>query len=224
VLGAAVKRHIRYVPALLCVVAAVSFLSRATIGGAALGQPFGYVRTATHLRLEGLAFGVLAAYLAATRPHFFALFARLRWWAIAAAVLALAILPHVPEELLYVLGFSILALVFALVVSVAATDKSWRVAQWRVTKLLALTSYSIYLTHANVIQAVLLLRLPTVATWSLMILASVSVGDVFYRAVEKPAITVRDRLIPRRRLAARQEEERKGQIPSGDIDAAGALS
>src|SRR5207248_2363211 len=151
VLGAAVRRHIRYVPALLCVVAGISILSRAAIGETAIGQPFGYVRTATHLRLEGLALGVFAAYVAAFRPQTFAQLARLRWWAIGSAAIVLFLLPRLSAYLVYVLGYSILAVVFALVVSVGATDKPWPIAQWRLTKLLALTSYSIYLTHANVI-------------------------------------------------------------------------
>jgi peptidoglycan/LPS O-acetylase OafA/YrhL len=149
----------------------------------------------------------------------------LRWWAIGSAAIVLFLLPRLSEYLVYVLGYSILAVVFALVVSVGATDKPWPIAQWRLTKLLALTSYSIYLTHANVIQTVLRLHLPTFATLGLMILASVTVGYAFHRAVEKPAITLRDRFIPRRQSAASEIEERSDDgMPSRDIDPVAALS
>jgi peptidoglycan/LPS O-acetylase OafA/YrhL len=66
----------------------------------------------------------------------------------------------------------------------------------------AVTSYSIYLTHALPIQ---LLRqidarfhLPTVGTWAMMVLSSAALGYAFHRLVEVPAIRIRDKLVPRR--------------------------
>ena len=204
VLGAVANRKAGYVPGVLLLLTLMPLVSRAALVGAVVSQaqPFGFYTTATHLRMEGLALGVFASYVAAYQPSLFSQVARLRWWAIAGAVGTLAILPRTAVGFMYVAGYTMLAVAFAILVSVAASDRAWRIARSRLTHTIAVTSYSIYLTHALPIQLFhqidVRFRLGTFTTWTLMVLSSVAVGYVFYRLVELPAIRFRDRFIPRR--------------------------
>jgi peptidoglycan/LPS O-acetylase OafA/YrhL len=197
-LGLVTRWDRRYAPILLIGAAVLSLVARALVM-AGLTRP--YPMYATHLRLDGLAIGVLAAYAATYHRDRFARLARARWVAAALSVLALTVLLALPHALVFVVGFTALALTCGLVVSVAATDRPWGPARWRLTRTIALTSYSIYLTHPLAIQAVARFArvLPTSALVAAMLLASVAVGVLFHRLVEVPAIRARDWLVPRRR-------------------------
>lgn len=203
VLGVTLLWNRRYVPAVLGLALAVSLVSRATST---------FPITATHLRLDGLAIGVLAAYVATYHPAHFAHLARLRWLALVLVVLALTTLLLLPAGFVLVWGYALLALIFGLTVSVAATDRPWRWAQWRATRFVAITSYSVYLTHPLVNQVVVrvgrAIHLPTLVIMALMIGGAFAVGYVFYGTVELRAIRMRDHLVPRRAVQHSEADER----------------
>ncbi|MCX6954313.1 MAG: acyltransferase family protein, partial [Verrucomicrobia bacterium] len=162
----------------------------------------------THLRLEGLVLGFWAAYIQAADP---ALWARLRRAfprLLAPALVLLALSPAVPGRVFYVMGFTLLALIFLIVVGSAAVMPAWSFPGDATVGRLARISYSVYLTHSLVIHVARKLAPHAGAWvepvyWPLVLGAVVLVGYAFHRAVEQPCLALRDRVLPARpRLTA----------------------
>ena len=166
---------------------------------------FGYFKTATHFRLDGLFLGVLAAFLAYHKPEKVrAIVPYTRPIQLTCFLFILA-LPHFPEALAYTLGYFLLAIGVTLLIMVAAMGEPWWGAGTKLTHVVAVTSYSVYLTHALVIQAVLRIMdmgtsIPPLVTWVMMISVIAAVGYIFYRTIEKTSIMVRDKIVPRRSM------------------------
>ncbi len=167
-------------------------------------SPWGFQYTATHMRLEGLALGVAAAYVYTLRPD---LWAGLRRAGRALAVPGLAFVatvPWLPVDVLNRYAYSGVALAFAALVVATADRRPLPLAASRGVRAVALTSYSVYMTHmaaADVYRRFVMDALPGVpvalhVAGALVVIAVV--GAAFYGAVERPALHLRRRLAPRR--------------------------
>jgi peptidoglycan/LPS O-acetylase OafA/YrhL len=186
-------------PALLLSAPLISLCSRAILLPQASQHPFGYVLSATHLRLDGLALGVLLSYVKAFYSGSLASVTRYKGLIFAAALLVPLLLPWLPVQVSYVGGYAALAVVFTCATGLAVRDCAWTIARLKLTKVIAATSYSVYLTHALMIHVVLrVVHGPKVVVWCVAVLGSFAVGYVFHKLVERPAIRTRDRLVPRR--------------------------
>ncbi len=159
----------------------------------------------THLHCEGLILGVWLAYVFVDRRE---LWQRLRLPAMTLAAIPVAILIY--QNLVLVQPLAFQAMVFLLyAIGYAAWlrllyDVRWSpmaaAGRWLKGAIqgLALASYSIYLVHTAVFTDVRVLAVgwargpaKTVA----ILLAALLVSVVFYYAVERPAIVLRDRLL-----------------------------
>jgi peptidoglycan/LPS O-acetylase OafA/YrhL len=166
------------------------------------GGDFGYSETASHLRLEGLILGVWFAHLSVLQPSAWSAvrrhFARL----LAPLTAGFLTIPFWPEWYTYYLGPAYVSVLCASFLCTLTAASPLRVAEWRGTHYLALTSYSVYLTHSIVINVCIQLgdkagvaREISAPLWLTLILL---VGWATYRIVEKPALRWRDRMVPRR--------------------------
>jgi peptidoglycan/LPS O-acetylase OafA/YrhL len=165
--------------------------------------PFGYYLTATHFRFEGLILGVAAA-------HIFTYFPRISHWLarpicnfsiVALIALLVPIFPTLPPSFIYYIGPSLVALLFCLLVLCVASGKPISGADHKLVKILAISSYSIYLTHALVIHLVLLaankLGMNSMATWLVMVGTIVAIGYLFHLVIERSTLKWRDKLVPK---------------------------
>jgi peptidoglycan/LPS O-acetylase OafA/YrhL len=189
----------------------------------AVPGPFSYPthHFPTHLRVDGLAFGVLLAYLHAYYPSWWGLLVRRRGLLLAAglaliapmAALALETTPAVPA-----LGFTCLylgygAILAAFVASPSGSGRAGRLMQSRPARAMAwmgFYSYPIYLWHIDLASnpATLIARLGPLegvsralrwsASMTIYVALAVAAGVVMGRLVERPALRLRDRLFPDR--------------------------
>ena len=202
VLGAALRVR-GGVPLALGAAALVSLVARVlTVPDGA--SPWGLHYTATHMRLEGLALGVAAAYVFYRRPELWPTLRR-AGRALALPGLALvATIPWLPVDVLNRYAYSGVALAFVALVVATADRSPLPFAASRAVRAAALTSYSVYMTHtvaADVYRRVAMDTLPGVpvalhVAGALVLIAAV--GGAFYGFVERPTLAARRRLAPRR--------------------------
>ena len=162
-----------------------------------------YMVTATHLRFDGLVLGFWASYL----PYM----AERRWlwlrqysrWLFWCAWLLLFSIPFYSVALTYRLGLFVLAVAIAMMlVHLTGRPPVW-IARTSVVKWIALTSYSVYLTHTLMIHAAVeAMRrapfLPTLTYFPLSVALIASGGALFYLAFERTSLLLRARISPRR--------------------------
>lgn len=160
----------------------------------------------THIRFDGIGFGLLAALVADWKP---AWAERLRPWArpVAAAWLALIAVrclawPAGPDYL------TVLNATTALVVASCAGAAPLPLATSAWSRWGALLAYSIYLTHtktyglvSGIWNATLPASLPMALKWCAMAAAALIPALVLYFVVERPGLALRERV--RRRLEPR---------------------
>ncbi len=175
---------------------AVSVLARLTSGVPDFPS-FGYHLTATHFRLDGLALGVLCAYVYTLKPATWPSVSRfLKLAGGAGGVIGLA-LYFLDGRLMYSFGILGVSVGCAGLLCLAVDSVNWRLAASRVVSLVAGTSYSLYLTHALAIH---LTRQYIASTGLPFIFCSVGVsfaaGYVFYAGVEGVAKKWRDYVVP----------------------------
>lgn len=203
------RRAARLIPVALTTLAILPTAFRSAVADRAIGlENFGYFHTATHLRFEGLVLGVLASYLA--QPGRLRIrvgpVLRVATWGVA-MTLWLG-LPWIDPRVAYVGGYLGLALAFTALVLVVAHDVPYRASLWRATKVAAVSSYSVYLTHAWVLFAALSVaerwvgpRYPVTIALTLSVVVA-AVGYVFYATIERGTLRVRERLVPDRARGA----------------------
>ena len=160
----------------------------------------------THLHAEGLVLGVWLAYLFVDRRQ--TLWQGLRTPAIPVALLPLALLAfqftHPVQPLLFQKSvFLLYALGYSAWLRLAY-DLRWTPTQpiarllKRTIAGLALASYSIYLLHTLLFTdiRVLLTNMPRGPLKTTLILAAtLALSTLFYYAIERPTITLRDRIL-----------------------------
>jgi peptidoglycan/LPS O-acetylase OafA/YrhL len=168
------------------------------------GAGLGFAQTATHLRMEGLILGFLLSYLATEAPHDFQAIARKAPYVILTCVLSLPLLDLAGGRLHYTLWVTIVALLFAAILAFAVScnrigsDVAW------VVRPVALASYSIYLMHPLALQVARIASNGQAAALYFSLAATfVAVSSViFFFAVERTSIVVRDLHWPRRMAQA----------------------
>ncbi len=158
----------------------------------------------THTRLDGLLAGVMLAAMRAFRPQ---MWARCQRYANPATVVGLAVL--VASILLFrdrtgfvpsVVGYPLLSFGLALLVFAGADNHGW-LGRLRIPGLgwIALTSYSLYLSHKLVFHAVQQALPPSWAShgwlsFATYAVAVFAVGAVLHYSVERPLLRLRERL------------------------------
>ena len=200
---APIARERRIVCAVFVVLLIIAPASRFVVSHAGVSPVLGFGRTATHLRMEGLLLGFWAAWAAVFARGLWESLQRRGAWLIAAACALLIAFVALEDPARYRVGLFLLplALVTILVVMVGRVPSA--LARSRVVHAIAVASYSVYLTHPltihlsrarlNAAPAV-----PRVLYFPLTVLLVALAGCVFYVAVERSSILVRDRLVRRR--------------------------
>lgn len=210
-------RGVRAVPLVVGAVAVACLLLRLRLPGPF--RQFNYL-TATHLRIDGLAFGVLLAYLAQFHAAPVERLARRRWVLLAAAaalVAPMAVL-EIERRFVWTVGYSLLYLGFGcLLLSLTYTPLGQgavgRVLASRPARLVAWVgfySYSIYIWHLPLVAMVHRID-PLLARWppagraavivALYFAVACGVGVIMAWLIERPALALRERLFPPRALA-----------------------
>jgi peptidoglycan/LPS O-acetylase OafA/YrhL len=184
---------------LLLALALLPILFRALEPGSQ--DQFGYHVTATHLRYEGLLLGVWASFLQVQRPRLYGWARKIAPPGIVVALVAIVLCELLPELWRYRLIYTAIAFFFFLVL-LSVVDRSWAIPFRKVIFIIAAASYSIYLTHAFMLDIALRLaaRLPQVALIQLALFAGLitMTGLIFHRAIEVPSLQLRHRLMPAR--------------------------
>lgn len=167
-------------------------------------QPFGVATTASQFYMDSLGLGVLAAWVAVHGSRFIFHSNLLVGLSLCASVLTLAAFHFVPSGEVFGVGLFLLALAFASLTLFSASAHQLAWASHPLTKIIALSSYSIYITHAIVLQALNMVvrRLPESfqSFWPLLLLifASLSIlgGVIFYQIIENPLLKLREKFYP----------------------------
>ena len=164
---------------------------------------FGYYFTATHLRFEGLALGFWASYLPFMAGRWWLWLRQYSRWLFWGGWLLLIPLPLYSDILLYRLGFTEGAVAVTMIlIHLTGRNPVW-IASNSAVKWIALTSYSVYLTHTLMIHAALEVMdrapsLPTPVFFPLALALIATGGAFFYLAFERTSLLLRARLAPRR--------------------------
>ena len=198
-LASKISKHWIYLAIAACL---IPWLLR-TIPQSPEAPGFGYAWTATHFRFEGLLGGFLAAFVA-TFHH--TLWRKLTKCSAIAAILLLitaAILFFASPVVYYQVGLTILAFGFLFLLCALVVRPPTRIATHAFTKVIAITSYSTYLTHALMIHAarILLQRIPADSNLlrALVFALCISAGSaLFYIFIEKPSLRFRDHVLSKK--------------------------
>jgi peptidoglycan/LPS O-acetylase OafA/YrhL len=162
----------------------------------------------TYTRLDGLLAGVALALLRTFRPHGWTAILRRSNWLMAAGLALLATVLWLFADRLStignIVGFPLMALALAMLVMAAADRQSW-FARLRVpgARLLATLAYSLYLTHKEIahLDQHWLPRFMDAHNWEsvlILIVTCLAAATLFYLAVERPFLALRDRREGRR--------------------------
>lgn len=160
----------------------------------------------THTRIEGIFYGVLLAILYHYAPETFRRLQK-RWWAWAGLLLASLVYLRFQKDAPWsaslgwdaadMLGVAMLMLLYR-------PRPERRPALYRFVAWIGVYSYGIYLWHVSVMAptAAFGMHLPhwMAPGWNALapIVAGITLGAVFTKVVELPALKLRDRLFPRR--------------------------
>jgi peptidoglycan/LPS O-acetylase OafA/YrhL len=156
----------------------------------------------THLRIDGLMFGVLLSYYNTFRPNVFARIASWRgsWIVVAAAVILLSTFP-VENRNMHTWGLTVIYLGAGCLVAKAKAFEGpspVRVLSSLLARI-GVYSYSIYLWHIFFTQRVLVhLHITSRALWFwCYFIGAILFGIAAAEAIEIPVLRFRDRVFPR---------------------------
>ena len=165
-------------------------------------MPWGFCRTATHLHYDAIAYGVLAAYIFHKR---FSILNKLNGIAGLFACVLLAVsavsIHFANYQLEYEFAPMIVGLLSAIAILCLAEGPQYNFSSNNVVKLLAKTSFSIYLAHGIALHTVniglkyIVFLDSTSLRFILMTAASIASGFIFYGLIEKPLNVKRDVLL-----------------------------
>jgi len=195
--------RLRWVHWVLLALAGAPLLFRAMNIGPDISAAFGFARSATHLRCEGLILGVWASLVCHYRPSVWRWCQRISPAGMLAAIAWVAIASFQPVSLHYVFLYTgVVCFHFFLLITVAERKPLFAGAS-RVTFWLAATSYSLYLTHQLAIHTVLGFLHPKSPVQEILVLLVVAllvavVALLFYLMVEKTSLYFRQRFTPPR--------------------------
>lgn len=173
------------------------------IGHADSLEPFGYTQTATHFRFEGLLLGFTASYLRIERPEEFRLVSRASPYLIAVFGCCWLLLTLAGHRWEYDFGGTAVALLFCSLLIFLVSRREISPKLSRLVYPVAITSYSIYLTHALSIhialEAVKKLSInPLLSYFPVTLILIASISTMFYFVFEKSSLVLRELLWPRR--------------------------
>jgi peptidoglycan/LPS O-acetylase OafA/YrhL len=165
---------------------------------------FGYALTATHLRMEGLIVGFFLAYLSTYWPRYFELLRHLSPHVLVVSFIFMIFLSFANPWVRYSLWGTAVSVFFSSALVAVVSCKEIGIIS-RVTTPIAISSYSIYLTHALAIdvsrrfvmrfqESVWIAYFPTM----LMVVTVSSI--LFFYGVERTSIRIRDFFSPRRTI------------------------
>ncbi len=163
-------------------------------------SPFGYAETATHLRLTGIATGLVGARLAVFHHSVWLRVQRHASQIAIPAILGGLSIRFWSQELQYYLASDCVSVTALLCLAAVQGRRSYfgpdGVVYW-----IANTSYSCYLTHALTFHAVRMVRsrlnlspLQSLVACALLLFL---VTAIFWFCVERSAVKARDYLVPR---------------------------
>jgi peptidoglycan/LPS O-acetylase OafA/YrhL len=200
---ALVGRSYRSTPVLLLTATVMPLALRVTDPAVQVNGPFGYSVTATHLRTAGITLGVAAAWVAEYDAPLWSYLQKYARWMAVPALATFASIACFPRPVRFYLGPEIVAIIALIQLAAVAGKKPIPGASGRVVYHIAITSYSVYLTHGLVLQLVAVLNkqvlhLPAGLLMTVAMPLLAAVGYLYFRLVELPAIKVRDYLVPRK--------------------------
>jgi peptidoglycan/LPS O-acetylase OafA/YrhL len=170
-------------------------------------EGFGYAQTATHLRWEGLVFGFSASYLSIERPEEFRVLSRASPYLLGGFGSCFLLLTLAGGRWTYSFAGTVVAVLFcSLLIFLFSRGKRGPIPS-RLVRPIAITSYSMYLTHALAIhialQVIHILGVnPWVSYFPVTLILIAAGSTIFYFMFEKSSIALRDRLWPRRSSSA----------------------
>lgn len=162
----------------------------------------------THLRCDGLLFGVLLGYWKAYRPEFFQSLARHRYAMLSIPVMLIiaGFFPYERDAMMSIFGFTGMYVAFGSMVLFAGATPEFgqKSIALRLLARLGVYSYTIYLAH-SVVDSIFGYRIvPAFAGQEVIFLiASVGLGILASRVIEQPMLRLRDQMLPSRRLIVR---------------------
>ena len=165
-------------------------------------SPWGLHYTATHMRLEGLALGVAAAAVYHLRPEAWPHVRRAGRVLVLPGLAFVASVPWLPVDVLNRFAYTGVDVACAALLVVVVEAPAF--ASSRAIRAVALTSYSVYMTHTAILKVyhgTVQVAFPHVPPGLHAVGALVAVGAVgaaFYAAVERPSLWLRRRIAPRR--------------------------
>ncbi|SFV37396.1 acyltransferase family protein [Hyphomicrobium facile] len=161
---------------------------------------FGYIQTATHLRLDGLVMGFAMSFIAIHSPRSFGQLRSSALPILAATIGGLVAIRMIGGPTCFALWPLLVSIVFAAVLVATGTKKSDD-RGWFPWSAIALSSYSAYLVHPLAIHvAILLAAGNSIIYWPAAATVTIAGTALLYFTVEKPAILLRDTYLPRRAL------------------------
>jgi peptidoglycan/LPS O-acetylase OafA/YrhL len=189
------------IPRVFCTLAVLALACRFAVGWKEDGTAnyLAYLYP-THLRIDGLMFGVLLSYYKHFRPSTFEWIATWRggWITLAVAILLISIFP-VEGRQMHTWGLTALYLGAGVLVakSIAFEAARLRAISTPLARIGAY-SYSIYLWHLLVKRAVphFHIQLPALEFWCYFSIA-ILFGIVAAKIIEFPALRLRDRIFPK---------------------------
>jgi len=179
------------------------FYSLTMEGTTGISGGFGYYTTATHLRLEGLILGFWAVRLFILHKETWLKLKKLSKQFVIPLLIVTIALMFISQTWMYRVGFSLLAFTLMTVLVLCVDFETSSFIMPNIIRYIAQASYSIYLTHALMLhvarKAVHLFQfLPWYCYFPIAIFAIGVMGFVFYFAIERTSIMIRDRWLPRR--------------------------
>jgi peptidoglycan/LPS O-acetylase OafA/YrhL len=174
------------------------------------GQPFGAATTASQFYMDSLGFGVLAAWLFL---HWKVLSAQANLFVILCLLALVAVLfgtNLASAAQNFGPGLLVMGILFAALTLFSASSHQLDLAGHPIVKIVAVSSYSIYITHAIVLQVLnmVIRRLPEALQelWPLVLLLfagiSLFAGILFYQVIERPLLALREKIYPAQRASS----------------------
>jgi peptidoglycan/LPS O-acetylase OafA/YrhL len=171
------------------------------------GQPFGVSTTASQYYMDSLGFGVLAAWVALNGKSWIRDANRSVLLFLFLSIAVLIGTEFATLTQIFGPGLLIMGICFAALTYFSSVSHQLAISSHATVKTIATASYSIYITHAVVLQALqMAMRKLPESLQSLWIVlgiifagAALAVGVVFYKLIEFPLLRVRDRYYPSRK-------------------------
>jgi peptidoglycan/LPS O-acetylase OafA/YrhL len=160
---------------------------------------FGYQLTATHLRLDGLSLGVLCAYIYYVKNFFWERFSSVLIRLGSLCGIITLLLYFLFSQLMYSFGILSLSLFFASLLCISVNAPDWRVSRFRIISIIAVSSYSIYLTHAIAINlAMHFIPSGGINFVGSSIILTAGMSIIFHIGIENVSKRIRDNFFPNR--------------------------